>query len=481
MSDEKLKNIVETEPPEYTKEEIALVGQELVKRGYEIEDDAPATPILQSPNPSVGTMQNPMLRTALLFKNNILVFAFVALFIIVLLIFLLQPKNHEIPFAYKVDKLFENNAVSYIVHIETEPEIDVSYGNQRPQTDKNGQAIIRVASKNLPLSLASIPLTLISEEINITRNVQIDNRPSSFSFPNPVTDFQNTSDGKWLFNVEFSSPSDFSIFVNNYTLTTVSPGTVRLVYDASELEPFRPFTKRLDLLVRTSDNKIWQGYIDLTFQFPSTKITMNFRGNKVVKTSQSQVSFAGSTLTAYGIVSPRFLVEKLYLNDKEVLLKPDGSFEARLTGLDFGTNNIVARAEGKHHTSVSSTVYAYREATSSEKLAQYKRKSAGLSYAMLSKNPDRYKGQYVVYLGKIFTIQEDASGTAMQVNVTHRGYGFWDDQIMVSFTGQTDFVKENLVWVCGTVRGSYTYTSVAGWTITVPLIDAEYLSPYEGY
>ncbi|MEK9138424.1 MAG: hypothetical protein AAB393_14965, partial [Bacteroidota bacterium] len=119
-----------------------------------------------------------------------------------------------------------------------------------------------------------------------------------------------------------------------------------------------------------------------------------------------------------------------------------------------------------------------RVPTDAERVADYGRRAAKISYAMLTKNPARYQGQLVRFLGKIFHIQEDAFLTTMQVNVTFQGWGVWDDQIMVHYPMQTDFVQGDLVWVCGTVRGPITYTSVAGWTITVPMIDAEYLGKY---
>lgn len=98
-----------------------------------------------------------------------------------------------------------------------------------------------------------------------------------------------------------------------------------------------------------------------------------------------------------------------------------------------------------------------------------------ISYKQLSKNPDRYKGSFIKFHGKVFTIQEDSSNTVMQINVTHHGYGFWSDQIMVMFNGITDLVVDSKVTFYGTVVGSHTYTSVAGWTITVPLVSAEKL------
>ncbi len=40
-----------------------------------------------------------------------------------------------------------------------------------------------------------------------------------------------------------------------------------------------------------------------------------------------------------------------------------------------------------------------------------------------------------------FSIQENAEFTVMQVNVTYKGYGIWDDQIFVVYQGTTEFVE----------------------------------------
>ena len=86
--------------------------------------------------------------------------------------------------------------------------------------------------------------------------------------------------------------------------------------------------------------------------------------------------------------------------------------------------------------------------------------------------------QSVTYLCKIFNIIEDQQGTTMQVYITDDGYGSWDNQIMVYFPMETEYVNGDLVWICGTIQGSTTYHSQANWEISVPLINAEYLFPY---
>ena len=71
---------------------------------------------------------------------------------------------------------------------------------------------------------------------------------------------------------------------------------------------------------------------------------------------------------------------------------------------------------------------------------------------------------------------EDFNRTEMRIAVTRDSWG-WniDDVIYVTYDGTTDFVEEDVVTVYGEITGSYSYTSVAGWQITVPGVKAKYI------
>ncbi len=99
----------------------------------------------------------------------------------------------------------------------------------------------------------------------------------------------------------------------------------------------------------------------------------------------------------------------------------------------------------------------------------------GPPYSVLKKNPEAYKGTRCHYRGKVVQAMESMGTTMLRVDITHKGYGFWDDTIYVTLGGSTPAVEDSMVVVYGTIAGSYTYQSIAGWTITLPWIMAEYV------
>ncbi|MEC0273112.1 Slp family lipoprotein [Peribacillus frigoritolerans] len=97
-----------------------------------------------------------------------------------------------------------------------------------------------------------------------------------------------------------------------------------------------------------------------------------------------------------------------------------------------------------------------------------------IRYAQMIKNPDRYAGEYVKYRGEIVQIQEGDDMTVIRLAVTQESYGWNPNEVIwVEVEGYTDFVDEDIVTVYGTVVGKHSYTSQAGWEITVPAMLAD--------
>jgi hypothetical protein len=113
-----------------------------------------------------------------------------------------------------------------------------------------------------------------------------------------------------------------------------------------------------------------------------------------------------------------------------------------------------------------------------------------VSYPVLNKDAGSMKGRKLVIHGQVFQIQDAGSGqfwdgypdgitprTTMLVSVTDEGYGMWTDNVDVAFDGALKKVYENnIVTVYGTCVGQFSYTSVAGYDETVPLIHAKYVT-----
>ena len=92
-----------------------------------------------------------------------------------------------------------------------------------------------------------------------------------------------------------------------------------------------------------------------------------------------------------------------------------------------------------------------------------------IDYPQLKKNPDRYKGEYVKYKGKILQILEGDNVTNIRLAVTPNSYGYdVNDVIFIEYAGYTDYVDDDIITVYGEIYGSYSYKSQAGFDISLP-------------
>jgi hypothetical protein len=98
-----------------------------------------------------------------------------------------------------------------------------------------------------------------------------------------------------------------------------------------------------------------------------------------------------------------------------------------------------------------------------------------LAYAELNKNPEGYAGTRCKFKGQVAQAMVEGDETMLRVNVTDTGYGIWDDTVYVTIKGTTPAVENSIVMVYGTITGSKTYESQAGWNITIPAVEAKYV------
>lgn len=110
---------------------------------------------------------------------------------------------------------------------------------------------------------------------------------------------------------------------------------------------------------------------------------------------------------------------------------------------------------------------------------EYRKYAEPLNYKQLSKNADKFAGRFVKGRGRIYQIDEETDGaetiTTGGLNVTHQGYGYWDDNVRFMMAGENDFVEDDIVSFYGVVLGDYTYESQAGWNITVPMVQLAFM------
>ena len=106
---------------------------------------------------------------------------------------------------------------------------------------------------------------------------------------------------------------------------------------------------------------------------------------------------------------------------------------------------------------------------------EYRKYAAPLDYKQVMKNPDRFAGTIVKGRGKIYQITESGWTTEGGLNVRNVGYGYWDDNVRFTMTKLTDFVQDDVVSFYGTIDGSYTYETTAGWNLTVPMVKVAFM------
>lgn len=115
---------------------------------------------------------------------------------------------------------------------------------------------------------------------------------------------------------------------------------------------------------------------------------------------------------------------------------------------------------------------------SAEEIAeQFKGSCESPSYDDVARNPDDWKGKKVTFRGKVIQVMQDGDDYTLRVNVTEQRY-YWSDTILVSYSasdGASRILEDDIVTLYGVMKGMYSYTSVLGATITVPLMLATYV------
>lgn len=97
------------------------------------------------------------------------------------------------------------------------------------------------------------------------------------------------------------------------------------------------------------------------------------------------------------------------------------------------------------------------------------------AYKRLERDASDLNGKAIKFVGQVFTVQKENGVMELQINVTESDYGNWSDQVYVHYDSIADVYKDDIVAVAGEIKGKYTYTSQAGWNITVPLVSAKYV------
>lgn len=132
-----------------------------------------------------------------------------------------------------------------------------------------------------------------------------------------------------------------------------------------------------------------------------------------------------------------------------------------------------AEAEKAEQERIAAEEKAKQEKLAAEE-AERQKYERTIDFAHLNKNADKYAGEPYKFYGKIVQIMESGNYTTIRMSVTQTSYGWSSsDIIYVEYDGTTDFVEDDVITVYGTVFGSHSYTSQAGYNISLPAVIAK--------
>lgn len=226
-------------------------------------------------------------------------------------------------------------------------------------------------------------------------------------------------------------------------------------------------TNKIEIVASNSKEKLKDVTSEIVITRANPVIDLKIPGNTTV--SESSYKLEGSTLAGATVT--------LYQDTTVIESKTadaNGYFAFTVNTENEGTYHYKVSASKEDYAEHSLTMDVTRQLSAEEKAAAKRASATTIEFAQLKKNPDKYEGEYVKYKGEIVQILEEGNFTVIRLAVTPTSYGYdFNDIIWVEYIGTTEFVDEDIVTVYGTITGEYSYTSTAGWEITLPAMLAD--------
>ncbi|MGM8216484.1 hypothetical protein ACLIA0_13015 [Bacillaceae bacterium W0354] len=170
---------------------------------------------------------------------------------------------------------------------------------------------------------------------------------------------------------------------------------------------------------------------------------------------------------------------RLYGDHDEVSSRVDGEVDNYFGHyvIDFGSIGEVEAVDAYTNEESDQAYRDYvrkQEELKEKELEEKKQSAKEIRFKELDKNPDKYYGEFIKYRGEILQIMEETTSTVIRLAVTKDSYGYdLGEVVYITYEGTTPFVEEDVITVYGTIKGSHTYESQAGYHITLPHMEAE--------
>jgi hypothetical protein len=134
---------------------------------------------------------------------------------------------------------------------------------------------------------------------------------------------------------------------------------------------------------------------------------------------------------------------------------------------------IVAMADGKAPRSVKLKIERVQDL---RKAAEGFDPDPALTYAKIAQNPSIYRGQHVLFEGRVYNVNVEGGKSALQVLVRACPHGercpLW-----VSYAAATELTVDSWVRVLGIVQGEQQFRSETEEVKSVPKVEAVFLLP----
>lgn len=117
------------------------------------------------------------------------------------------------------------------------------------------------------------------------------------------------------------------------------------------------------------------------------------------------------------------------------------------------------------------------ELSDEEKEATFKDECQSYTYEQIARNPDDYIGEKAKFTGEVIQSMQEGNSYTLRVSITKSDWGY-EDPILVSYTakqGESRILEDDIVDIYGLLGGTYTYETVMGNKLTVPLLNALYI------
>lgn len=98
--------------------------------------------------------------------------------------------------------------------------------------------------------------------------------------------------------------------------------------------------------------------------------------------------------------------------------------------------------------------------------------NTGITYKEISRSPEKYTGKKVKFTGRVLQLMEGSYSNQIRMSTS----GNYDDVILINYSSNlldVRILEDDNITVCGTFSKMYTYTTVMGSSLTVPLVNVD--------